>query len=118
MPDSTQNYLNSISEERLFGWHSALFPTGRIAKAITDLLLTRSENKRERFYSMSSQILVERKQYYEVLQKMQHSKSDMGKDCQMGSRYSFARYIRLIEKGILQQEHAGGRSTNYELKEF
>lgn len=24
----------------------------------------------------------------------------------------------LIEKGILQQEHAGGRSTNYELKEF
>ena len=24
----------------------------------------------------------------------------------------------LIEKGILQQEHAGGRSANYELKEF
>jgi len=24
----------------------------------------------------------------------------------------------LIEKGILQQEQAGGRSTNYELKEF
>ena len=29
MLDATQRYLEPLSEERLFGWHSALFPTGR-----------------------------------------------------------------------------------------
>lgn len=50
---------------------------GRIARAITDMLLARAENSGERFYSMSSQILVERKRYYEVLQKVQHSTGDI-----------------------------------------
>ncbi|TAG29253.1 MAG: Fic family protein [Sphingobacteriia bacterium] len=50
---------------------------GRIGRAITDMLLARAEGSGERFYSMSSQILVERKQYYEVLQKVQHSTSDI-----------------------------------------
>lgn len=50
---------------------------GRIARAITDLLLARAESSGERFYSMSSQILVERKRYYEVLQKVQHSTGDI-----------------------------------------
>lgn len=27
--DATQNYQEALSEERLFGWHAALFPTGR-----------------------------------------------------------------------------------------
>ena len=27
--DATQNYLHSLTDERLFGWHAALFPTGR-----------------------------------------------------------------------------------------
>lgn len=46
---------------------------GRIARAITDMMLARSESSGERFYSMSSQILIERKRYYETLQKVQHS---------------------------------------------
>ena len=50
---------------------------GRIGRAITDLLLARAEGSGERFYSMSSQILVERKEYYEVLQKVQHSAGDI-----------------------------------------
>ena len=50
---------------------------GRIGRAITDLLLARAEDSGERFYSMSSQILIERKQYYEVLQKVQHSTGDI-----------------------------------------
>jgi Fic family protein len=29
MLDATQRYQHELSEERLFGWHSALFPTGR-----------------------------------------------------------------------------------------
>lgn len=157
MLDATLNYEQPITAERLFGWHSALFPTGhsgmykievgryragemqivsgamgkervhyeapapqhlqaemdrfliwvnndvrmdpvlkaaiahfwfiiihpfddgngRIARAMSDLLMTRAEGGSERFYSMSSQILVERKRYYEVLQKVQHSSGDI-----------------------------------------
>ena len=50
---------------------------GRIARAITDMLLARAENSGERFYSMSSQILIERKRYYEILQRVQFSKGDI-----------------------------------------
>lgn len=157
MLDATQNYQNPLINKRLFGWHSALFPTGhsgmhkigvgryrtgemqivsgamgkekvhyeavpakrvkeemdnflkwfnnnslidpvlksaiahfwfiiihpfddgngRIARAISDLMLARADRTTERYYSMSSQILVERKQYYEILQKIQHSSGDI-----------------------------------------
>jgi Fic family protein len=50
---------------------------GRIGRAITDMLLARAENSGERFYSMSSQILLERNEYYAVLQKVQHSSGDI-----------------------------------------
>ena len=50
---------------------------GRIGRAITDMLLARAEGSGERFYSMSSQVLAERKRYYEVLQKVQHSSGDI-----------------------------------------
>ena len=50
---------------------------GRIGRALTDMLLARAEGSGERFYSMSSQILEERKKYYEVLQKVQHSSNDI-----------------------------------------
>lgn len=50
---------------------------GRIARAISDMLLARAEGSGERFYSMSGQILVERKRYYEVLQKVQYSSGDI-----------------------------------------
>jgi Fic family protein len=260
--DATRNYQKPLTEERLFGWHAALFVTGysglykievgryrtgemqivsgamgkekvhyeavpaasvksemdqfldwfnhetsldpvlkaalahfwfiiihpfddgngRIARAISDLLLTRAENNPERFYSMSSQILVEKKQYYEVLQKVQHSSGDISewvvwflqclKNALLQTESNLQRVLRkaefwkiheatplnerqrmvlnklfegfdgklksskwakiakcspdtalrdikdLLEKGILQQEQAGGRSTNYELVEF
>lgn len=50
---------------------------GRIGRAITDMLLARAEGSGERFYSMSSQILAERKRYYEILQKVQYSSGDI-----------------------------------------
>lgn len=50
---------------------------GRIARAISDLMLSRADGTSERYYSMSGQILVERKQYYEILQKVQHSTGDI-----------------------------------------
>jgi Fic family protein len=50
---------------------------GRIARALTDMLLAKSEGSGERFYSMSSQILIERKRYYDVLQSVQHTSKDI-----------------------------------------
>ncbi len=50
---------------------------GRMARALSDMLLARAEGSPERFYSMSSQILVERKRYYEVLKQEQHSRGDI-----------------------------------------
>ena len=50
---------------------------GRIVRAITDMLLARAEGSGERFYSMSAQILEERKGYFEILQKVQHSTGDI-----------------------------------------
>ena len=155
---------------------------GRIARAITDLMLTRADGMPERFYSMSGQIMKERKQYYKVLQKVQHSRGDITEwldwflNClrsalltteseleeilrksrfwEIHERSKFNERQRLVlnrlldgfegklksskwarlakcspdtalrdirdlmEKGILQQEQPGGRSTGYVLSEF
>lgn len=50
---------------------------GRIARALSDMLLARSEESSQRFYSFSNQILTEKKKYYEVLQNVQHSSCDI-----------------------------------------
>lgn len=50
---------------------------GRIARAMSDMLLARSEESSQRFYSLSNQILTEKKKYYEILQKVQHSSGDI-----------------------------------------
>ena len=50
---------------------------GRIARAISDMLLARSEESSQRFYSLSDQVLIEKKKYYEILQKVQHSSGDI-----------------------------------------
>ena len=50
---------------------------GRIARALSDALLAQSDESAERYYSMSSQIMLERKYYYDILKKVQHSKGDI-----------------------------------------
>ena len=50
---------------------------GRIARAIADLCLARSENSRQRFYSMSAQIRQERKTYYNILEATQKDTTDI-----------------------------------------
>ncbi len=56
-------------------WFVTLHPfedgNGRIARAITDMLLARADGISQRFYSMSSQIRIERKAYYNILEKTQ-----------------------------------------------
>jgi Fic family protein len=44
---------------------------GRIARAIADMSLARSENSPQRFYSMSAQIRIERRTYYDILENTQ-----------------------------------------------
>jgi len=160
MLDATQNYGHELTEERLFGWHASLFPTGRsgmrrirvgawrddspgpmqvisgvagrervhyeapqaslvademnaflawfncrdgidpvlkaalahlwfvtihpfddgngrIARAIADMQLARSEESPQRFYSMSAQIRQERKAYYNILEWTQKDDLDV-----------------------------------------
>lgn len=50
---------------------------GRITRALTDMLLARSDNSVQRFYSMSAQIKIERKSYYEILEKTQKGTLDI-----------------------------------------
>ena len=160
MLDATQNYEQPLTDERLFGWHAALFPAGRsgmqrikvgawrddtsgpmqvisgpvgrehvhyeapkavrvpadmqaflrwfngkgaldpvikagiahlwfvtihpfedgngrIARAIADMQLARSEQSPQRFYSMSAQIRQERKAYYDILESTQKGNLDI-----------------------------------------
>lgn len=160
MLDATQKYAEPLTDERLFAWHAALFPTGRsgmtkiivgawrgensgpmqvvsgpigrervhyeappagrlsaemaaflnwfgeearldpvlktavahlwfvtihpfedgngrIARAIADMALARSEQSPQRFYSMSAQIRVERNAYYDVLEATQKGDLDI-----------------------------------------
>ena len=160
MLDATQNCYSPLTSERLFDWHSALFPTGRtgmykitvgdwrkdttgqmqvvsgalgkekvhfqapdsilvekemnqfldwfnhnieidlvikaaiahlwfvtnhpfedgngrITRALTDMLLAQSDKSNQRFYSMSAQIRIERKGYYDMLEKTQKGSLDI-----------------------------------------
>ncbi len=50
---------------------------GRLSRALTDMALAQDEKLTSRFYSLSSQILKERKQYYDVLESCQRSAGDI-----------------------------------------
>ena len=155
--DATQNYDKPLTQERLFGWHNVLFPTGmsglyridvgkyrsgdmqvvsgvmgkekvhyqapsaervpaemdrliawindkenidavlkaaiahlwfvsihpfddgngRITRALTDMLLARSEKCTKRFYSISAEIKLLQKEYYDILERTQRSDGEI-----------------------------------------
>ncbi|MDE2140981.1 MAG: Fic family protein [Elusimicrobia bacterium] len=62
-------------------WFVTIHPfddgNGRIARAIADWALARSENSSRRYYSMSAQIRRERKDYYDVLERTQKGTLDV-----------------------------------------
>ena len=62
-------------------WFVTIHPfddgNGRIARAIADWALARSEGSPQRFYSMSAQIRAERSAYYDILERTQKSALDI-----------------------------------------
>jgi Fic family protein len=62
-------------------WFVTIHPfedgNGRIARAIADMALARSEDSSQRFYSMSAQIRQERNAYYNILEATQKSDLDI-----------------------------------------
>ena len=62
-------------------WFVTIHPfedgNGRITRAITDMALTRADGTQNRFYSLSSEIEAERKDYYDQLEKQQRSTLDI-----------------------------------------
>ena len=62
-------------------WFVTLHPfddgNGRIARAITDMQLSKADGVNQRFYSMSAQIKNERKAYYKILEHTQKNDLDI-----------------------------------------
>lgn len=62
-------------------WFVTIHPfedgNGRTARAIAEMCLARADGRRERFYSMSAQILAERADYYARLERSQHADLDI-----------------------------------------
>ncbi|HKQ49897.1 MAG TPA: Fic family protein [Phycisphaerae bacterium] len=62
-------------------WFVTIHPfedgNGRIARAIADMTLARADGTKDRFYSMSSQIEAERKNYYLELERAQRGHVDI-----------------------------------------
>ena len=78
-------------------WFVTIHPfddgNGRIARAIADMVLSRAESSRRRFYSMSAQIRRERKDYYATLESTQ--KGDV--DVTQWQRWFLGCLLRAIE---------------------
>lgn len=62
-------------------WFVTIHPfedgNGRLGRAICDLMLARADRTKDRYYSMSTQIEAERKEYYNQLERQQRSSTDI-----------------------------------------
>lgn len=62
-------------------WFVTIHPfedgNGRLARAIGDMALARADGTQDRFYSLSSQIEAERKDYYDQLERQQRATPDI-----------------------------------------
>jgi Fic family protein len=80
--NSTQDDLDPVIKAAIAQlWFVTIHPfedgNGRIARAIADMALARSEMNSQRFYSMSAQIRQERDAYYDILEATQKGDLDI-----------------------------------------
>jgi len=99
-------------------WFVTIHPfedgNGRLARAIADCALAQSENSGQRFYSVSSQIRKDRKQYYATLESAQKGDVDVT-EWLLWFLGCFSRAIEgaetilssVLEKADFWQRHAG-----------
>jgi len=98
-------------------WFVTIHPfedgNGRITRALTDMLLAQSDKSNQRFYSMSAQIRIERKEYYEILEKTQKGSLDITEwiiwflECLINSLKSTdSVLIRILFKANFWTKHA------------
>jgi Fic family protein len=81
-------------------WFVTIHPfedgNGRITRALSEMLLTRSDGSPQRFYSMSSQIRKDRKEYYAVLGKAQKGSLDI--------THWLVWYLQCLENAIISSD--------------
>ncbi len=81
---SNENTLDPVLKAGIAHlWFITLHPfddgNGRIARAITDMQLCKADGSSKRFYSMSAQILLQRNEYYTILEQTQKGNLDITK---------------------------------------
>ena len=80
-PDSGTDFDGVLKAALAHFWFVTIHPfddgNGRIARAIADMALARSERSPQRFYSMSAQIRQDRNAYYEILERTQKGPLDV-----------------------------------------
>lgn len=91
LPDEMEQFLNWFNSKEDLDpllksaiahlWFVTIHPfddgNGRIARTIADMQLARADRIPQRFYSMSAQIRLERKSYYDILEKTQKDSLDI-----------------------------------------
>ena len=92
-------------------WFVTIHPfedgNGRIGRAIAEMCLARSDGSAQRFYSMSSQILEERKGYYDVLEKTQAGSLDITE--------WLTWFLECLDRAIEQSSRISDRALEKEL---
>jgi Fic family protein len=91
LPEEMRRFIDWFNTDRVIEpvlkaalahlWFVTIHPfddgSGRIARAIADMALARSEESPRRFYSMSAQIRQEREDYYRILERTQKATMDI-----------------------------------------
>ncbi|MEO5644172.1 MAG: Fic family protein [Bacteroidia bacterium] len=115
---NTENNLDGVLKSAVAHfWFVTIHPfddgNGRIARAIADMQLTKADGDAQRFFSMSAQIRVERRKYYEMLEKVQKGSLDITPwimwylDCLNGAlNATDATMHRVLYKTQFWDEHA------------
>lgn len=97
-------------------WFVTIHPfedgNGRMARAITDMLLCRADGQPQRFYSMSAQIRLERPSYYRILEETQQGDLDITPwldwflDClQRSIAASQGQLSAVLQKALFWEKH-------------